>query len=109
MAPSSSRQVISGWKAIATYTGKAIRTVQDWEKDSGLPIYREPGGVWAYADDLDRFLQGRIVAPAIADGETANGSGNHANGEPSTPPDNSLETDPTKSTEQPGVIGNDVH
>ena len=36
-------QVVSGWKEIAAYLGKGVRTVQRYERILGLPI-RRPGG-----------------------------------------------------------------
>ena len=35
--------VFSGWKEIANYMGKGVRTVQRYERDMQLPIHR-PGG-----------------------------------------------------------------
>lgn len=35
--------VVSGWKGIAAYLGKGVRTVQRYERELGLPIHR-PGG-----------------------------------------------------------------
>jgi len=52
---------LDGWKDIATYLGKAERTVKRWEADRGLPIHRVPGGgrasVYAYRVELDEWLK----------------------------------------------------
>lgn len=49
-----------GWKAIAAYLGKDVRTVLRWERERGLPIHRPPGrrgqSVYALRDELDRWL-----------------------------------------------------
>jgi tetratricopeptide (TPR) repeat protein len=49
-----------GWKDIATFLGKAERTVKRWGKDRGLPIHRVPGGssasVYAYPAELNKWL-----------------------------------------------------
>jgi hypothetical protein len=31
---------LNGWKEIAAYLGRSVRTVQRWEKDFGLPVRR---------------------------------------------------------------------
>src|ERR1700749_1389626 len=36
-------QFLSGWKEIATYLGKGVRTVQRYERQLGLPIRRPAG------------------------------------------------------------------
>jgi hypothetical protein len=35
---SAAPAILSGWKQIACYLGKSIRTVQRWEHDLGLPV-----------------------------------------------------------------------
>lgn len=51
---------LNGWKDIATYLGKGVRTVQRWEKVYGLPVHRigqEHGDiVFAFAREIDRWL-----------------------------------------------------
>ncbi|MGO8932780.1 MAG: tetratricopeptide repeat protein [Terracidiphilus sp.] len=50
-----------GWKDIASYLGKADRTVKRWGRDRGLPVHRVPGtaktSVYAYPAELDQWLQ----------------------------------------------------
>lgn len=52
---------LDSWKEIATYLGRAERTVKRWESDRGLPIHRLPGGgkssVYAFSAELDEWLQ----------------------------------------------------
>ena len=63
----SSRRRLDGWKDIATYLGKIDqRTAQRWEAD-GLPIHRvaRTKKVFAYADELDRWLAARVESPSI--------------------------------------------
>src|SRR5215475_10588575 len=36
-------QFLSGWKEIANYLGKGVRTVQRYEGDLGLPVRRPAG------------------------------------------------------------------
>jgi hypothetical protein len=57
---------LDSWKEIAGYLGKDLsqKTAQRWEKSEGLPVYREGARVFAYADELDRWKAGRVVAPA---------------------------------------------
>ena len=43
-SPFRSLIVISGWKGIAGYLGKGVRTVQRYERELGLPI-RRPAGI----------------------------------------------------------------
>ena len=55
-----------GWKDIATYLGKADRTVKRWGRERGLPVHRVPGAaktsVYAYPAELDRWLQSANMA-----------------------------------------------
>lgn len=54
------RQRLVGWKAIAAYLGKDVRTLLRWEKERGLPVHRPPGGrgqsVYALPEELDRWI-----------------------------------------------------
>jgi hypothetical protein len=51
--------ILSGWKEIANYMGRGVRTVQRWEK-LGLPIRRPSAqlrtAVLARGSDLDAWL-----------------------------------------------------
>ena len=52
--------VLSGWKDIANYLGKAVRTVQRYEYELGLPVHRPAGklrgSVIAAKSDLDAWV-----------------------------------------------------
>jgi hypothetical protein len=55
-----SQKVLSGWKDIANYTGKGVRTIQRWEKDFGFPV-RRPGGegrnaIIALPNEIDAWV-----------------------------------------------------
>jgi tetratricopeptide (TPR) repeat protein len=50
---------VDSWKSIADYMKRGVRTVQRWHLDHGLPVYQvggNKGSVYAYADELDRWL-----------------------------------------------------
>ena len=51
---------LSGWKDIATYLGKGVRTVQRYERDLGLPVRRPAGkdraAVVATKAELDAWI-----------------------------------------------------
>ena len=36
----TSRDVLAGWKEVAAFLGRSVRTVQRWEKQMGLPVRR---------------------------------------------------------------------
>jgi hypothetical protein len=58
-------EVLSSWKEIANYLGKGVRTVQRWENELGLPVYRpinsrkptnsRKGVVIAYIGELQQW------------------------------------------------------
>jgi len=51
---------LNGWKEIAAYLGRSVRTVQRWEKDFGLPVRRfgasKPESVFALPHEIDAWL-----------------------------------------------------
>ncbi len=64
---SANRDALSGkrldsWKEIASFFGRAERTVKRWETERGLPVHRVPGGgrsaVFAYSNELADWLKG---------------------------------------------------
>lgn len=57
---STGLQFLSGWKEIATYLRKGIRTVQRYEREQRLPIHRPAGGsaVLAVKAELDTWVTG---------------------------------------------------
>ncbi len=60
--PSDGKRLDS-WKEIATFLGRAERTVKRWENERGLPVHRVPGSgrasVFAYSNELADWLKGR--------------------------------------------------
>jgi len=55
-------QILSGWKEIASYLGKGVRTIQRYERELHLPIHRPAGkrsaSVIAVKVELDRWVKG---------------------------------------------------
>ncbi len=53
--------VLGSWKEIASYLGKGVRTVQRWERCSGLPVHRPSGSskgvVIAFPAELDKWAR----------------------------------------------------
>jgi hypothetical protein len=53
-------QFLSGWKDIANYLGKGVRTVQRYERDLGLPVRRPAGKPWgsvvATRNEIDAWV-----------------------------------------------------
>src|SRR5579871_3188186 len=77
-AKSASSVRLDSWKEIATFLGKAERTVKRWERDRDLPVHRVPGGghasVYAYAAELTAWLEstgGREAAADVAAAKNA--------------------------------------
>ena len=62
------RQILSGWKEIANYLGKGVRTVQRDEREMSLPTHRPSGkssaAVMAHQDELDNWV---TTAPSRVD------------------------------------------
>ncbi len=58
--PAGTRRLLNSWKEIASYLACDERTARRWERERGLPVYRPPGDkrghVYAYSDELDRWL-----------------------------------------------------
>jgi len=52
---------LNGWKDIAAFFGKGVRTVQRWEREMGLPVRRLPGPrgdiVFAFPSELRAWQQ----------------------------------------------------
>lgn len=55
--------LLNGWKEIANYVGRGVRTVQRWEHDLGFPAHRprrKPrSAVIAFKHEIDLWLQSR--------------------------------------------------
>ena len=61
---------LDSWKSIAEYLERSPRTVQRWHSFHGLPIHHfggQKGSVFAYAEDIDRWLVGLAEETRIAD------------------------------------------
>jgi hypothetical protein len=52
---------LAGWKEIAAFVGREVRTVQRWERELGLPVYRVPGSrghsVFADPDEIKDWFE----------------------------------------------------
>src|SRR5215470_5278878 len=76
-APSA--QVLSGWKDIANYLAKGVRTVQRYERDFGLPVRRPAGkpsaSVMAVKLELDRWIISRPHRLPVSSSSTASSLG----------------------------------
>ena len=69
------KDVLNGWKEIATYLGRDPRTVERWEKQRSLPVRRLPGSgratVYALVHELDQWMASSPVRdPAPSTGST---------------------------------------
>jgi hypothetical protein len=64
---------LDGWKEIAAYLGRDVTTAIRWEHERELPVHRVPGGkrgaVYAYRDEIDRWLDGDGHRPTGAVGK----------------------------------------
>lgn len=62
-------QFLSGWKEIANYMGKGVRTVQRYERDLGLPVRRpagrSTGSVVATRVELDAWIAASPIREAF--------------------------------------------
>lgn len=73
---------LDGWKRIAAYLNRDVRTVRRWEKQQGLPVRRlmhdKLATVYAYRSELDAWLSQRdagapVKAPADSRGQGKKG------------------------------------
>ena len=66
---SSHLEVLSGWKDVANYLGKGVRTVQRYERQLGLPVRRPSskakGLVLATKGELDQWVLSCKVAEPL--------------------------------------------
>ncbi|NQY14626.1 MAG: tetratricopeptide repeat protein [Henriciella sp.] len=64
---SAERVRLVGWKRIAIHLKCSERTARNWERAQALPVRRQQhdakSTVYAYADELDRWLESRSTAP----------------------------------------------
>jgi Tol biopolymer transport system component len=77
-APPGPEDRLDSWKEIAGYLKRGVRTVQRWERSSGLPIHRleldRPGLVFAYKPELDAWWDNHRQTAATAGDEIASAS-----------------------------------
>ncbi|MEZ5320105.1 MAG: hypothetical protein R2752_22075 [Vicinamibacterales bacterium] len=62
---------LNGWKEIATYLGKSVRSAQRWEHELGLPVHRlltPEGGQIIYASRSEIEGWRTTLSPAAAEG-----------------------------------------
>jgi hypothetical protein len=57
--------VLSGWKDIASYLGKGVRTVQRYERDLRLPVRRPAGKLRGSVLTTKSDLDGWVLASAL--------------------------------------------
>ena len=59
--------ILSSWKEIGQYLGKAVRTVQRWERELELPVRRPASpmhrAVLAIPEELDAWMRNRSRGP----------------------------------------------
>src|ERR1017187_213761 len=74
-----SRGELNGWKEIGAYLGVGVRTVQEYEKQRGLPIHRETDQdkprVFAYSSELDEWKEQKRRGISSGDAVAELGSG----------------------------------
>jgi tetratricopeptide (TPR) repeat protein len=73
VSAATARRSLESWKEIAAYLGRSVRTVQLWEKEERLPVHRLQGGVLAYPEELDQWVEQRRVSPGASEAPPAEG------------------------------------
>jgi hypothetical protein len=70
-APVPTRGRLHGWKEIAAYLDKGVRTVQRWEKELGMPVRRMGTGraevVFAFPAEIDAWRQSAEKSADLAE------------------------------------------
>jgi TolB-like protein len=68
---------LEGWKEIAAYLRRDVRTVQRWEQSDGMPVHRHKRAQrpipYAYAAELDSWWAGRTAAGPPLDAKGTSG------------------------------------
>jgi Tfp pilus assembly protein PilF len=71
-------QRLDSWKEIAAFFRRDERTVKRWEKERGLPVHRLQGSatgrVYAYSDELLRWMKSPVSAEPVASSPEVAGS-----------------------------------
>ena len=69
------RPRLEGWKQIAAYLNRDVRTVQRWERTEQLPVrrqmHRKLGNVLTFKDELDRWMDQRCSLQSKKAGTTS--------------------------------------
>lgn len=77
-----SEKYLESWKEIAAYLGRSVRACQKWEREMGLPVHRFDDSprarVFAYKDELDRWIEEKLGEPASGMGGGAKKSSSKA-------------------------------
>lgn len=60
-------QILSGWKDIANYLGKGVRTVQRYERELGLPVRRPSGKSKGSVITTQPELDGWVASCRLSD------------------------------------------
>lgn len=59
------RRILNGWKEIASYLGRGVRTVQRWEILYRMPVHRpaerDRSAIVAFSDELDEWVKASSV------------------------------------------------
>ncbi len=67
-ANEQNKDLLNGWKEIAAYLGRGVRTIQRWEQALELPVHRPRNGprsaCMAFKPELDRWLK-RTQPPSL--------------------------------------------
>ena len=60
---------LDSWKEVAAYLGRGVRTVQQWERDEGLPVHRlaheKRGSIYAYSHEVDAWWESRRLMLSV--------------------------------------------
>src|SRR5262245_49997939 len=68
---------LASWKEIAAYLNRGVTTVQRWEREEGLPVYRHQhdslGSVFAYKHELEAWRLQRAVQTDADEPSTLSG------------------------------------
>ena|SRR5215467_13562765 len=63
-------EIMSGWKDIANYLGKGVRTAQRYESEGGLPVrrpaHKKAGSVLATKHELNAWMAGVPIRSSFA-------------------------------------------
>jgi len=67
-AETKEHEILSGWKEIANYMGKGVRTVQRYERLLGLPVRRPAGKPWGSVVATKAEIDAWVGASPIREG-----------------------------------------